>query len=158
LRALPVFFNFRNKSPKGLGLTLDGLLQSGFILLAENPNEELVLGLVGRFWTPSGEIQQLDVKEFLNFDKPGYAKAVWNFFVSRRSDDSTLLSTETRVYCLEANSRRRFRVYWKLVKPFSDEVRKEALRLIKTNAEKEYLSNDVGAKYQKTNIMNDQLR
>ena len=64
-------------------LTLDGLLKSGFILLAEVPEREVVLGLVGRFWKPLGELQSLDAEGFRAFDRGGYAKAVWNFSSSR---------------------------------------------------------------------------
>ena len=116
-------------------LTLDGLLKSGFIFLAEVPDRELVLGLVGRFWKPSGELQVLDAEGFRAFDRSGYAKAVWNFSLEPLRPRLTRLTTETRVICLDPASRRAFRLYWLFVRPFSGLVRREVLRIVKKSVE-----------------------
>ena len=117
-------------------LTLDGLLrETSFILLDEKREQELVFGLVGRFWTLSGDNQRLDVAGFHNFAQPGYAKAAWNFLVSRKDANTTRVATETRVYCLDSGSRWRFRLYWALIRPFSGLIRRSALRLLKEKAE-----------------------
>jgi hypothetical protein len=119
-------------------LTLDDFLRAGFILLGERPNRELLLGLVGRFWTMSGELRRLEAAGFRDFDEPGFAKAAWNFSLTGRPDKTVLLETETRVYCPDAASRRRFRLYWLFVGPFSGLIRREALRAIRRNAEEVY--------------------
>lgn len=116
--------------------TLDDLLKMRFILLGERPNEELLLGLVGRFWTPSGELRRLDSKGFRDFNEKGYAKAAWNFSLSELPDGSVLLGTETRVFCTDEVSRRRFRLYWLIVGAFSGLIRREVLRAVKRNAER----------------------
>jgi hypothetical protein len=115
--------------------TLKDFLKMGFILLDERPQEELLLGLVGRFWTPSGELLRLDSKGFRNFNEPGYAKAVWNFTLAAQPDASVLLETETRVYCPDKRSRMLFRLYWLLIGTFSGLIRREVLRSIKREAE-----------------------
>lgn len=139
LRGLPaLFLPHAKQKQEGLGLTLDGLLKNGFILLSETPPREIVLGLVGKFWTFSGCIQHLDKAEFLGFTTPNYAKAVWNFFLSPQTEGITRLFTETRVLCLDETSRRRFRFYWVFIRPFSGLVRMEALRAIKRQAEMNY--------------------
>lgn len=136
LRRLPALFLPHVKQRQnGLGLTLDGLLKSGFILLSESPPREIVLGLVGKFWTSSGCIQRLEAAGFSSFAEPGYAKAVWNFSLSPPAEGITRLSTETRVLCLDEISRRRFRFYWLFIRPFSGLIRIEALRAIKLQAE-----------------------
>jgi hypothetical protein len=109
-----------------------------FILLGEKPNEELLLGLVGRFWTLSGELRRLDSEGFRKFNEPGFAKAAWNFSLSERSDGSVLLETETRVCCTNDASRKRFRLYWFVIGVFSGLIRREVLRAVKQNAEREY--------------------
>jgi hypothetical protein len=134
LRELPALFKPRHSQP-GLGLTLDDLTRSGFIPLGETPPHEILLGVVGRFWTSSGCIQRLDADGFRAFDQRGFAKAVWNFSLSEREASLTSLSTETRVYCLDDESRRRFRLYWALIGPFSGLIRKEALRAVRRQAE-----------------------
>ena len=45
-----------------LALTLQNLIASGFIVLDERLDEEIVLGLVGRFWTPHGRIKRMDAE------------------------------------------------------------------------------------------------
>ncbi len=137
LRELPVLLlDPSSRSREGrLGLTLEALLDGGFVLLGERPNEELLLGLVGRFWTPSRDIQRLVPDEFLNFERSGYAKAVWNFSLSGQAGGTTLLTTETRVLCLDATSRKQFLFYWSLVGLFSGLIRRQILRSIKRQAE-----------------------
>jgi hypothetical protein len=139
LRELPSIFRTR-ASGQGLGLTLDSLQRSGFILLAEDSPREILLGVVGKFWTSSGCIQKLDANGFRGFAEKGYAKAVWNFSLSERKTGACNLATETRVHCLDDESRRRFRLYWTLVGPFSGVIRKEILRVARRDAEASWLS------------------
>jgi hypothetical protein len=127
---------FRLRGLPQYSLSLDGLLKMGFTVLGEIPQQELLLGMVGRFWTLSGDIQRVDADSFRKFGKKGYAKAAWNFTLSQENDGITLVATETRVYCLDNASRSRFRLYWLLIGPFSAWLRKETLRIIKRHAEK----------------------
>lgn len=116
-------------------LNLDAIMKGGFVLLGENAPNEIALGLAGRFWTLSGTRCKLTRVEFRDFDEPGYAKAVWNFSLVRESEEVTRLATETRILCLDADSRRRFRLYWSLIGPFSALIRREVLRAVRNNAE-----------------------
>lgn len=72
--------------------------------------------------------------DFCEFEKPGYAKAVWNFSVTEVGSRSRL-TTETRIKCLDDESRRSFGRYWTLIRPFSGLVRMEMLRTIKRRVE-----------------------
>ncbi len=116
-------------------MTLDGLLNWGFVLLADKPSQEFVFGLIGRFWTPSAQIQSINADAFVKFDRPRFAKAVGNMAFIPQGDGSVRVTTETRVHCLDGTSRRYFRLYWLLIGPFSGIIRKEWLRLIKQQAE-----------------------
>lgn len=115
-------------------ITLSDLLARGFVLLAEDPPRELVLGLIARPWTPLGGVRRLDADGFRRFDQPGYARIGWSFLIEPDGVGSRLV-TETRVRCTDARSRRRFRTYWRLVGPFSGVIRREALAIIKADAE-----------------------
>jgi hypothetical protein len=117
-------------------LTLDGLVGRGFTLLGARPPHEIALGLAGRFWTPTGSLERLDAAAFRAFDRPGSAKAVWSFRLLPADDGTTRIITDTRVRCLDPASRRRFRIYWRIVGPFSGLVRRAALRAIKREAER----------------------
>lgn len=117
-------------------LTLADIIAGGFVPLAEDRPREFLLGVAGKFWTPTGCVQRLDAAGFRSFAQAGYAKAVWNFSVREKGEGVTELATETRVLCLDAQSRRRFRLYWFFVGPFSGWMRREALRLVKQEAER----------------------
>lgn len=105
-----------------------------FAILSERANEEILLGLAGKFWTPFGNLQKVDAGNFKEFNKAGFAKAVWNFSLSEREGETTL-KTETRIQCLDEDSRQSFALYWTIIKPFSGLIREEMLRLIKEKAE-----------------------
>ena len=134
LRSLPALFSRSAAPDRGLGLTMEGLLRSGFVLLAEEAPREIVLGLAGRFWTPTGGLERVTADEFTAFDRPGMALAAWNFTVLP-ADVGSLVATETRVRCTDEAARRSFRRYWRVVRPFSGLVRREALRAIRRAAE-----------------------
>ena len=116
-------------------LSIDSLLRNGFILLAERPGAELVLGTIGRFWTATGAVVDTDVAGFHAFNRPGYARAAISFALSEEPEGWTQLATETRVQCLDEASRRRFRPYWLLIRPFSGLIRRYMLRAVKRQAE-----------------------
>jgi hypothetical protein len=115
-------------------VTLESLKSSRFEILGEKLNRELVLGIVGKFWKLKGELKKIDAESFKKFDTAGYAKAVWNFSLSPDGDD-TRLTTETRIKCLDEESRSSFRFYWTFIRPFSGLIRMEMLRVIKNRAE-----------------------
>lgn len=127
---------FRLRGLPSSMLSLDGMLKFGFILLGETSPQELVLGLVGRFWSHSAGIQSISPENFIEFNQDGFAEAVANISLSKQADGMTRVATETRVLCLGEASRRWFRLYWLLIGPFSGIIRKEWLRIIKQQAEK----------------------
>ncbi len=131
----PVRTLFRLRGLPSDGMTLAGMEAVGFRLLGERVARELVIGLVGRFWTPSGGIHRFEPADFSALDGPVWARAATNFHAVAVSSTITRLTTETRVWCPTAASRRRFRLYWWLIRPFSGWVRIEWLRLVSQQAE-----------------------
>jgi hypothetical protein len=115
-------------------LTLAALADAGFLPLGERSGQEVAFGLVGRFWTPSGGRARVTPAEFRDFARPGYAKAVWTFTVEDDGPAASRLVTETRVACVDAASRRRFRLYWLCVRPFSGLIRRAMLRAVAREA------------------------
>lgn len=116
------------------GVKISNLRKFNFETLAENTNKELLIGLAGRFWSPWGDLQSVNASNFREFEKPGYAKAVWNFSLDS-SANTTNLTTETRIRCLDDGSRRSFGFYWTFIQPFSGLIRMEMLKMIKRRAE-----------------------
>ena len=118
---------------RGEGLS-ESLARLGFVPLGGRPQQELVFGLVGRFWTPSGGLRRLTPDEFLRFEEEGYAKAAWNVAVEPAGEGACRLFTETRVFCYGDAARRRFRIYWRTIELFSGAVRMAMLRGIRDRA------------------------
>jgi hypothetical protein len=106
-----------------------------FAILSEKPDEEILLGLAGKFWTITGALQKIDADNFREFNEKGFAKAVWNFSL-HETNGETRLATETRIQCLDQTSRKNFALYWTVVEPFSGLIRTEMLELIKQEAER----------------------
>lgn len=115
-------------------MNVEGFQHLNFEVLGETLNREFVLGLVGRFWTLSGDLKKIDSNSFKRFDQAGYAKTAFNFALDE-DGNGTRLTTETRIKCLDEESRQSFGFYWTFIKPFSGLVRTEMLKLIKQKAE-----------------------
>jgi hypothetical protein len=108
---------------------------AGFTLIAESPGEEFVLGLMGRFWTPSGGLVAASADQLQLPPPAGLAQGFWNFRVERRGS-GTELSTETRVRCGDAATRRQFERYWRIIRVGSGLIRGSILRHIRRTAER----------------------
>jgi hypothetical protein len=134
-RGIPRLIRGRGRSVSRT-MTLDDLMAAGFVWLGEERGREFVLGLVGTFWKPSGGVRRIEPREFAAFEEPGQAKAVWNLRVIPDGDERTFVTTETRARVPDDASRQRFLLYWAAVGPFSALLRKQALALIKREAER----------------------
>jgi hypothetical protein len=131
LRSLPEFILHRGcVPPRKRSITLQTVIDSGFGVLAKHP-DEIVLGVTGRFWRPTGNLSTFKREDFDRHVPPGFARGVWNFSVKEEKPGRTILSTETRVICGDDISRRKFRVYWLFVRPFSGLIRRVMLSTVK---------------------------
>jgi hypothetical protein len=132
LRMLPGFISRGCRSlPRNQAITLQTLIDSQCGLLAEEPNHEVLFGVTGRFWRPTGNVSPFDRASFNSPVPPGIARAVWSFTVEPGDNGQTILSTETRVTCGDRPSRRKFRAYWFFVRPFSGLIRRLMLRAVR---------------------------
>ena len=114
-------------------------LNFGFIMLAEDENQELVLGRIAQFWKLINDsIPTVDnTQEFLAFNNSSYAKAAMNFYVRRNhaDDEDIEFSTETRIYVHDQIARKKFARYWFVIHSFSAFNRKMLLRAVKRRLE-----------------------
>jgi hypothetical protein len=93
---------------------LDVALRGGFFVMADDAPRELVIGSV--------------------IIRPNRAVAAMNFLVVPHGATSRLI-TETRVHGTDDWARRRFAVYWRIIHPGSDIIRRGWLQAIKRRAE-----------------------
>lgn len=114
---------------------LDVFTRGEFLLLAEEPDRELVIGGPGQFWKGSAAPKLSSPKEFLEFEAPGYAKVVANFRVEDEGGGWSRVTTETRIFATDAPALRSFGAYWRLIYPGSSTIRREWLKAIKGRAE-----------------------
>ena len=112
-----------------LPLTLATLERWRFATLERRSPSHLVMGLVGRFWTPTGGLLRIDRAAF-DVPRPGYARAAWSFELEPLGDGCRL-ATETRVATEDERTRRAFRRYWRLVGPFSALIRRRVLNRVR---------------------------
>ena len=135
LRSLPEFILRRGPvPPRKRAITLQTIVDSGFGILAKEP-EEIVLGVTGRFWRPTGNLLSFKREDFDHPVPPGLARGIWNFTVREDKPGRTILTTETRVICGDDVSRRKFHIYWLFVRPFSGLIRRLMLRAVKKAAD-----------------------
>jgi len=104
-------------APKELRLrdtTALSLGEGGWVLLGERPQDEIALGLVGKFWRPVIAYANVTADGFRDFAEPGYAKTVYSLSVRALSEQRTLLSGMMRTATTDEEARQWFRRYWTL--------------------------------------------
>jgi hypothetical protein len=117
-------------------LTLATFEARGFRILAEDPPHELLIGLEGAFWKPGGDLRPVDPVSFRAPIPASIARAAWNFHTVPQGAENCVLHTETRILTGGASARRRFRLYWLLIRPASGLIRRLMLRAIRAEAER----------------------
>jgi len=138
-RALTWIRRFGRPGPEGIlnppaqEPVLEVATRTGFLLLADDPDRELVLGAV--VIAPKGARRPVTAGQFKALAGPGFAKATMNFRVEDEGE-TCLVSTETRIHATDASSRRRFARYWFAIYPGSALIRRMWLRAIKRRAER----------------------
>ena len=107
----------------------------GWLLLGEAPGRELAFGAVGRFWQPNIEWRDVSKAEFADFSEPGWGKIAASFSVLPYGERNALLTYECRTATTDADSRRLFARYWRLMRPFIAHIFRATVRTIRENAE-----------------------
>ena len=134
LRALPARLRRRPVEPEAMGADQ---ASEAFVVLAEEPDREYVVGMVGKFMTATQlEFRRIEPPDFAGFAEPGYGKCALNFRVLPYGAGRSLLSTETRTATTDPESAVRFRRYWRVAGPFAGLIMRRWLRLAKQDAER----------------------
>lgn len=110
---------------------LDVALRSGFVLLREEKDREIVFGAVV---CCGPRVPPRSAEEFQALSG-SLARAVMNFHVEDAGGGVSRLVTQTRVSTTDAASERRFARYWRVIYPGSALIRRMWLRAIQARAE-----------------------
>jgi hypothetical protein len=104
--AMPASLTLRDTARMPMG-------EGGWVLLGERPNDEIALGLVGKFWRPVISYAEISSPgQFRDFETPGYAKTIYSLSVRAVGIDRTLVAGVMRTATTSDDARRRFRRYW----------------------------------------------
>jgi hypothetical protein len=105
-----------------------------WVKLGEDPPNEFVFGVVGRFWGGQTAWEQIDASEFAAFDRPGNARIAANLSLRPYGETRTLVSYEARTQATDEDARRTFRRYWGIVSPGAGVVMRSTLALVAREA------------------------
>jgi len=118
---------------------LDVATKTSFLVLADEPDSEIVLGTLvaaPRGWRPSGKPTPDGFKAlFVTTNTPGFTPAAMNFRIEDAGPAACTLTTETRLYATDTSTRRHFAFYWRVIYPGSALIRRMWLRAIARRAE-----------------------
>jgi hypothetical protein len=114
---------------------LDIATETTFVVLADDSPRELVIGTVVVAPAKTRALGKLIPEVFRKTLPPGIALATMNFLVTPDDRGGSILSSVTRIYANDTSAVRRFAVYWRIIHPGSDIIRRTWLRAIKRRAE-----------------------
>ena len=83
----------------------------GWVVLAEVPGHEIVMGAVTKPWEPNVVFRGVPAEQFAAFDEPEYVKIVWTLRADAVDPSRSIARTETRAVATDADARAKFRRY-----------------------------------------------
>ncbi|MDH3294671.1 MAG: hypothetical protein OER95_10180, partial [Acidimicrobiia bacterium] len=95
----------------------------------------LVFGAIGKVWQPDIEWRTVTRDEFQTFDEPDFAKIAVNFSIRHYGRDRSILTYEARTKGTDAEARKKFLRYWRIVDRFVSHVMRATVKTAKHRAE-----------------------
>ena len=108
----------------------------GWVVLAEMPGHEIVMGAVTRPWEANVVFRGMPAEQFAAFNEPDYVKIVWTLRADAISPYSSIARSETRAVATDAAARRKFRWYWSRFSAGIALIREMSMRMVKKEAER----------------------
>lgn len=112
----------------------------GWVVLAEVPGREIVMGAVTRPWEAHVVFRGIPAEQFAAYNEPGYVKIAWTLRVDGMGPSVSVARTETRAVATDAAARRKFRWYWTRFSAGIVVIRELSLCLVKKEAERRALA------------------
>jgi hypothetical protein len=124
-----------NAKPKAHSLVVM-TKELGWVVLAEMPGHEIVMGAVTRPWEANVVFRGVPAELFTAFNEPDYVKIVWTLRADAISAYSSIARSETRAVATDAVARRKFRWYWSRFSAGIVLIREMSMRMVKKEAER----------------------
>ena len=144
LRALPARLSSKRgpiTSDADDQTALASFQNEGFVTLRQDPGPidgcaTFIFGAAGRFWSPAHNppIRFTSGQQFIDFDAPGNAKTVARFTAISDGPTRTRLETETVVDVTDPASKKKFAVYWAIIRGPSGLLRRSWLAAVDRRA------------------------
>jgi hypothetical protein len=134
VRALPVLLSGKGRRRGGLNRTVLDVVP--IPLLSSEPPSAVVFGgpLQAWRWLGGKKPPALDAAALRDWSEPGWVKVGMEFRLAS-AVGGTRLTVETRVAATDPRTRRRFALYWLVVRPGSSAIRWELLTAVALRAE-----------------------
>jgi hypothetical protein len=140
VRSIPAMLIGRGRLRRGTGgkgsTLIESMIRGRFVMLHREPGRILTMGIVGRFWLPTGG-EDAGVKDrdgFVAFAEPGFVKSAIDLELLAHGS-GTRLVTRTCNRPTDDGAARRFGRYWRVIGPGSKLIRVDLLRAIRRRAE-----------------------
>ncbi len=118
------------------GALIDQMKSIGWVVLAERPAREIVLGAAAIPWQADPEFRAIHPAHFEAFREPGYVKIAWSLRVEPVDAHRCVFHTETRVATTDLQARAQFKRYWSFVAPGVELIRLALLLPLKRASER----------------------
>jgi hypothetical protein len=130
-----IFMGAEDSSGRQTTSFLEQTKTIGWGVLAEIPGREIVLGAATKPWTANPVFEPVPPENFLAFNKPDYVKIAWTLRADPEGADHSVFRTQTSAIATDDDARSKFRLYWSLVSPGVNLIRRMSLGLVKSGAE-----------------------
>ena len=122
IRQFPERLQGKPSTPLPAEPILEAFVDSGFLLLAEELNQEIALGTTGQIIESESDEPPPEIdspQAFVALKDPGYAKVVMTIYIEDEGEDSSRVTTETRIFANDPATLKRFAAYWRVIYPGS---------------------------------------
>jgi hypothetical protein len=128
IRALPDLLRGRERTEEDRSVGVDQVARNGtgFMILAEKPGQEVVVGSVGQFWHLNIPFATVAPSDFRDFQEPGWGKLAWAISVEPYGEGSTI-ALELRTTATDEASWEKLNRYYMLIGLGSQPIRRAAM-------------------------------
>lgn len=133
-----IFGSAADDRPRPRGM-LAQTLSLGWVVLAEIPDREIVVGAVTKPWEANVIFRSVPPGHFEAFNEPEYVKIAWTLRADPMGETASVFRTETRAIATDEYARAKFRLYWACLSPGISLIRWISLAPLRAAAERRAL-------------------